>query len=391
MKKVNIKVICCDAPAKSYVMRIKGHAGYFSCSRCVIGGDYLLNRVCFPFVNIHEKRTHDDYITMKDEEHHVASTISSLVMLPDIDIVNIFSLDYMHLVCLGVMRKLINLWQNIKGSMNVRLPSWKIKKITTSLLALRKNITNDFSRRPRAIEDVARWKATEFRQFLLYTGPIVLKNILSSDCYENFMALSIAMRILLSPNYSLYVEYARNLLIYFIRSFEQIYGSQFVSHNFHGLIHLPDDYIRHGPLDGCSTFPFENYMKELKKMLRKNERPLQQVIRRYEEKCRSGHIEHADIKRLKFTVKEPNCFFLTQCGEIVKIIDISSDQKLFTGKMFLNKEEMFLIPLKSSKLNIFNLKNLSQDVKQWNINDIKMKMMVFYVEDTASAIPIINS
>lgn len=83
-------------------------------------------------------------------------------MLPDIDIVNIFSLDYMHLVCLGVMRKLINLWQNIKGSIDVRLPSWKIKKIITSLLALKKNITNHFSRKPRAIEDVARWKATKF-------------------------------------------------------------------------------------------------------------------------------------------------------------------------------------------------------------------------------------
>lgn len=51
------------------------------------------------------------------------------------------------------------------------------------------------------------------------------------------------MRILLSPNCTLYVEYARNLLIYFIKIFEHIYGSQFMSHSFYGLIHLPDDYI----------------------------------------------------------------------------------------------------------------------------------------------------
>lgn len=96
-------------------------------------------------------------------------------------------------------------------------------------MTLKTNITSDFPRKPRAIEDVARWKATEFHQFLLYTGTVVLKNILSSDCYENFLALSIAIRILLSPYYKQYVEYARKLLVYFVKSFEQIYGSQFMS------------------------------------------------------------------------------------------------------------------------------------------------------------------
>ncbi|CAI6369898.1 unnamed protein product [Macrosiphum euphorbiae] len=74
-KKVIIKAICCDALARSFLMRIKGHSGYFSCSRCVIEGDYLENRVCFPFIDNCGKRTHYDYITMKDEEHHTSSII----------------------------------------------------------------------------------------------------------------------------------------------------------------------------------------------------------------------------------------------------------------------------------------------------------------------------
>lgn len=69
-----------------------------------------------------------------------------------------------------------------------------------------------------------------------------------------------------------------------------------LSHNFHSLIHLSNHYITHGPLDSCSAFPFKNYIKELKNMLRKNERPLQQVVRRYEEKCKSGNIKRADTK-----------------------------------------------------------------------------------------------
>jgi len=124
------------------------------------------------------------------------------------------------------------------------------------------------------------------------------------------MALSISMRILLSPNYKQYVEYARKLLVYFVKFFEQIYGSQFMSYNFHSLIHLPDVYNRFGSLDCCSAFPFENYMKDLKNMLRKNEKPLQQVVRRYEEKCKSGNIQYnSDIEKLNLLPKSQIVIF----------------------------------------------------------------------------------
>lgn len=202
------------------------------------------------------------------------------------------------------------------------------------------------------------------------------------------MALSITMRILLSPNYKQYFEYARKLLIYFVKSFEQIYGSQFMLYNFHSIIHLPDDYIKFGPLDCCSAFPFENYMKDLKNMLRKHEKPLQQVVRRYEEKCKSENIEHNTIEKLKFTFKEPNCYFSIHSGEIVKITEIvlsptTSNNKIFIGKIFLNQEEMFINPLKSSKLNIYNVNKFSQNLYKWELSDIKMKMMILHFEGIA--------
>jgi len=33
-KNVSIDAICCDAPAKAFVLKIKGHSGFFSCTRC---------------------------------------------------------------------------------------------------------------------------------------------------------------------------------------------------------------------------------------------------------------------------------------------------------------------------------------------------------------------
>jgi len=127
------------------------------------------NRVYFPFIETgNKKRTHEDYLLMRNEEHHISSTISCLAIIPNVDVVNLFSLDYMHLVCLGVMKKLINIWLQ-KGPLHVRLSSHKSKQITNSLLNIKNCITNDFARKPRGIDEVNRFKATEFHQLLLYT------------------------------------------------------------------------------------------------------------------------------------------------------------------------------------------------------------------------------
>lgn len=122
-----------------------------------------------------------------------------------------------------------------------------------------------------------------FATFLLYIDPVILKGVLMDNCFKNFMSLNIAMIILLSPDYTSLVNYAQKLLDYFVQTFEQIYGQYLMSHNIHGLLHLVEDYNKYGPLDKCSTFPFENYMKVIKCMLRKPNRPLEQVIMRYNE------------------------------------------------------------------------------------------------------------
>jgi len=94
----------------------------------------------------------------------------------------------------------------------------------------------------------------------------------------------VAFRIILSPYSSEKLfDFSEKILLHFVEKFEELYGAQFVSHNVHGLTHVVDDYRQFGSLDKCSCFPFENYMKFLKKMIRKHEKPLEQVINRYQE------------------------------------------------------------------------------------------------------------
>jgi len=284
LKKAQIvlQVFYCDVPAKSFVLKTKGHSGFFSCNRCFAEGEYINRRVCFPELTS-MKRSHDNFVNKQQEEHHVGQDMSILLQIPGIYIINCFSLDYMHLACLGIMRKLINLW--LKGPLKVRINSSKSKLLSSTLILLKPNVTMDFQRKPRGVNEVSRWKATEFRKFFLYLGPVVLKNILSEECYFHFLSFHIIMTSLLTPNIrENLLKFVNELVIYFVRKFGEIYGKEWISHNVHSFQHICDDYRRFGSLDNCSAFPFENYMSTLKKLIRKSNQPLQQVVKQYAER-----------------------------------------------------------------------------------------------------------
>lgn len=97
--------------------------------------------------------------------------------------------------------------------------------------------------------------------------------------YKNFLLLSASMHILLNP--SLCVDYlgsAKEYLDCFVRHFGEVYGREMISYNVHGLTHLTADASRYGALDNISGFPFENFLGQLKHLVRKPSQPLEQII-----------------------------------------------------------------------------------------------------------------
>lgn len=118
-QKIEIKIdLICNTPAKSFVLNIINFNGYSSCTKCTIRGKYINGRTCFFSENNNFiLRTDEDFINHKYNNYQIGETI--LTNIPNFKPVTAVSLDYMHLICLGIVKKLILLWHN--GPSSVKL------------------------------------------------------------------------------------------------------------------------------------------------------------------------------------------------------------------------------------------------------------------------------
>lgn len=100
----------------------------------------------------------------------------------------------MHLFSLGMVLKLTKVW--IKSI----LCKSEIQIISNKLYSLKNSVPSDFCRNPGQFRKIRRlWKPTELRQFLLYTGPVVLLKVSPTKLYIHFLSFYIAIFILVNP------------------------------------------------------------------------------------------------------------------------------------------------------------------------------------------------
>lgn len=147
------------------------------------------------------------------------------------------------------------------------------------MLRLKNYCPVEINRKARQLSELPRWKATEFRNFLWYYGPVVLKSVCKQPIYKHFLLLHVAVTIFASDKYisqdSLGTNLANELLYVFVNHCSKLYGLQFLIYNVHLLIHLQDDVDNYGPLDHYSCFPFENCLGQIKNLVKSPTHPLQ--------------------------------------------------------------------------------------------------------------------
>lgn len=239
--------------------------------------------MCYPEINF-TKRTDADFRNKSQEEHHMG--ISLFEQLPAFDLINNIPIDYMHAVLLGVCKRMLchKIYGWVFGKPPYKLRSRDVFEINNRLKKLKR--LNLAEEKLEILMKQNGIRLLNFDFFLLYTGPIVLRNIVPKQMYNNFWILTVSLTILLSKRYSsqeTYISYAGELLKHFISNCKTLYDAGFISLNVHLLLHLQDTVLKFGLLDQCSAFPFENYMQILKSKIRKSAQPLQQIINRITE------------------------------------------------------------------------------------------------------------
>ena len=105
--------------ATQFLNAITSNNGYSGCERCQQVGYYESGTITFPELNC-VPTTDQDFLLHRDSDHNKG--VSPLTKNEiSMGLVNQFVLDSMHLLYLGVMRKLLNLW--VKEVLNVRISS----------------------------------------------------------------------------------------------------------------------------------------------------------------------------------------------------------------------------------------------------------------------------
>lgn len=278
------------------------------------------------------------------------------------------------------MKRLLLLW--IRGNRTIKMSAGQIALVSERLLALKSAIPVEFARKPRPLMEVDRWKATEFRQFLLYTGKIVLKGVLPDNMYQHFLLFSLGIAILVSPDIATnHIPLANQLLHRFVLEMSPLYGPETMVYNIHSLLHLCDDVQLFGSLDYSSAFPFENFMQTMKRLVRSGKNPLIQIANRLAEApvaVRNHHMSAISVKR-------PNNGFVGLNGQCFEVI-AKSGPTTYLCRIFHSGKPLFTKPHSASIVDCYSFSLVSHFLRDLSHTTISKASRSILIEQVGKVV-----
>lgn len=421
-----IECFICDAPARSYLKGTVGHTSKHGCEKCTMIGHFKNHRITFV--------GNDTFPPIEDKDFELGinkpfiKTKSPLLEI-NVKLVSQFPLDPMHLIFLGIVRRLL-LNYFIAGKPPYKLSHKQITLMNSKISIIKSYQPSEFSRKCRSLFELKRWKATEYRSFLLYYGIVLLRDVVTDEQYNLFLLLHAAVIILSNEDFiQLHVSKAQLFLKNFVRMSSSVLGEEFVVYNVHSIQHLVDDVRRYGPITHFSCFPFENYLSSLKQSVRYRAKPLQQIYKRLMEKDKhvKKMMDKTDIikndktefksafkynevydsnqvllsyncKKIRFTdyiISEcppDNCVVLFS-GKVclIKQITVSQTTVMFEGVSFAHKYDLYSTPMSSSALNIFYCTGISnRNVLSFHHKQIRYKGFLIPYQEGYAFFPLLH-
>ena len=128
---------------------------------CTVKGVRFCNKTAYPTIDDTLRQDHDN--PCSSSHFKGSSPFSGLICLRDG-----FPPEYMHLICLGVMKRLLNYWvkPNQKLHLPFKLHPATIITMSDKMILLSKYFQNDFHRRLCGLDCLGRWEASDYKKFL---------------------------------------------------------------------------------------------------------------------------------------------------------------------------------------------------------------------------------
>lgn len=287
---IYVTIAVLDLPAKSKVSELMQFNSKTACNFCLQSGEHTAKGIRYTYYDSYQPtlRTHrsmiNDINTVNAKPNIVINGIkgvSPMIAFENFDMAKSFCIDYMHAVLLGVVKKTIESWTSTK---NHKEPFYlnKQKRLLLDVRLLKIKSPTYINRRPRSLNLLKTFKASEYRSLLLYYLPIVLTNLLPKRYIKHFQSLSSSIYSLLKPT----IEYAELDMIHgnlkqFVHDYQLYYGKLSMTMNIHCLLHLVDCVRHYGPLWAYSMFPFESFNGLLKTLIPAPTDVLHQITTRY--------------------------------------------------------------------------------------------------------------
>lgn len=337
--------------------------------------------------------------------------VSPLLQLP-IDIVeDVIVADSLHLLHLGIMKRLILSYKDgHNGSDESRWTNSVVESICNILKTIK--LPREIHRPVRGVDCVNHWKASECASFLHYIGIVLLKHFISNDHFQNFANLFCAVTICSSSYYKRFLPVAQKLFEEFISNYYIFFNS--ITSNVHNLVHVVEEVTRFGPLPTISSYPFENHLFQIKKLVRSGKLPLHQIVNRVTERYTFKPVTNQttyEYPLLKYAFKSDQSkfsfislsneftlttsfsdkWFLTRGRQIVAMK--YADTNGIYGSEILVFSNLFDYPLISPCINVFTTVNdyKFHNVKQYKLDEILCKLVAVVVYEETAFIPLLHT
>lgn len=393
------------------------------CMKCTANGEYYKNESHMSFKNFYApKRTDESFRQRTDPDHHKEKSplenIIGLNMVEDFVVA-----DSLHLFDEGIMKKNLMTWINgDKNDDKKKIMKWRASDITNvsgMIVGLNASKPVELHRSFRKLDCIRYWKALEFKYFLVYLGPVVLRDVLPKDVYEHILLLFVAVTICSCEIYDEYLDQAGNMFQEYIELYTVLHGDHSISSNVHNVGHIIDDVKKFGILQRISSYPFENLLFKIKNLLRSGHKPLAQVAKRLSEisaaeicqnrlkefpllshenknethpltNC-SKIFNKIDIaESITFQNNEKNKWFLTKDNQVVEFVNATyvGEEIHLCGRSLRGLYNFFEHPCNSSHINIYASLGKQNESTLFKLSDVKCKMFSMKKNSETVCIPL---